>query len=402
MDGTGEHPCFGEPVEDLRDGSYFYSFDPASYPASVGDCRPTNANELPVCWNSLGASNTEQVTLHAVLCMLEVDRDADPIVRGCTTDPNLQDPRYFLVTLLARGEADCNDAGNDCKAETLIAEKIGSFGPGADAGSPNAPLTARTNVPLNGTVEIVPNPNGGGVGVPLSSRVNTNPNCPDTPADPITPVSGSYATCERHEYYQQDTLPEDFRCPSAQCSCSPSEDKMITYATGNDRVLGIDILPDDDFPCDLFHDTFRLTPEQIKGLAAAQPGHLLENCESLDENSKGFYWISGPSCTLRGQIGGPSKEEAVFLVSAATTTTVNSTAELFGVLMVTTVEDPDAEFTGNGGATIYGAAIMDADMKNFNGTFQIVYVDTLVDGAFETPLFGAVAGGWTDFHSAWR
>ena len=41
-------------------------------------------------------------------------------------------------------------------------------------------------------------------------------------------------------------------------------------------------------------------------------------------------------------------------------------------------------------------------MEHFNGTFQIVYVDVLVGGAFDIPLFGAIAGGWTDFHAAWR
>jgi len=45
---------------------------------------------------------------------------------------------------------------------------------------------------------------------------------------------------------------------------------------------------------------------------------------------------------------------------------------------------------------------MDATMEHFNGTFQIVYVDNLVNTAYETPLFGAVAGGWTDFHASWR
>mgnify|MGYP006961793442 CR=1 FL=1 len=119
--------------------------------------------------DSFRTRTTERVTLHALLCMLEVDRSKDPVVQGCTTNPALQDSRYFLITLLARGEADCD--GGVCNAEALVAEKIGSFGPGGNEGGPGAPLTARTSVPLSGTVEIVPNPNGGGVGVPVSVGV---------------------------------------------------------------------------------------------------------------------------------------------------------------------------------------------------------------------------------------
>jgi len=45
---------------------------------------------------------------------------------------------------------------------------------------------------------------------------------------------------------------------------------------------------------------------------------------------------------------------------------------------------------------------MDADMDHFNGTFQIVYLDNVVNKALDTGLFGAVQGGWTDFHASWQ
>jgi hypothetical protein len=164
--------------------------------------------------------------------------------------------------------------------------------------------------------------------------------------------------------------------------------------------MGVDIVIDPEFPCDLFEETFGMAWEDAKKLAASKPGHLLDDCSSLDENSEGFYWVSGPTCDLKDQVG--SKDNAVLLVSAASNTKVSAGAELFGVLMVTDKEDPAADFTGNGNATIYGAAVMDAEMEHFNGTFQIVYVDSLIEQAYDSPLFGAVAGGWTDFHAAWR
>lgn len=386
------HPCFGEPVDAFRAGSYFYEVG--------GD------NTLPLDPDSYSASGNEAVTTHALLCMLEIDRNADPIVQGCTTDPALQDRRYFLVTLLARGEADCDANGDNCLAEALIAEKIASFGPGASEGGPGAPLTARTNVPLSGTVEIVPNPNGGGVGVPISSWVNANSADSPDPYNscvlegaPISPVSGSYATCEAHEWYGVDMRPADYKCPTQQgCSCDRGKERMLTYAQGKVREMGPDIVIDDEFPCDLWQEFFARTWQEVKDMVPQD--HVLTNCDSLDESSEGLYWVSGTSCDLKDQIGGPTN--AVFLISAAANTSVSAGADLFGALMVTDKEVPTAKFTGNGHATIYGAAIMDGDMKNFNGTFQIVYVDTLVGLAFDTPLFGAIAGGWTDFHARWR
>ena len=94
----------------------------------------------------------------------------------------------------------------------------------------------------------------------------------------------------------------------------------------------------------------------------------------------------------------------MFLISAVADTKVSAGAEIFGVLFVTDVEvgTDQAEFTGNGHATVYGAVIMDAIMEHFNGTFQIVYVENLLELALDTGLFGAVAGGWTDFHESWR
>lgn len=388
LSGSGSDPCYGESIKALRDNTYYYSVDD-------GD-----TNILPLDPDNYSTSTGEKVTLYALLCMLEIDKTKDPIVQGCTTSTADQDSRYFMVTVLARGEGDCNN-GADCRAEALVSEKIGSFSPGAGDGGPGAPLTARTAVPLSGTVEIVANPNGGGTGVPISSWVNasTTSSCALT-GDAISPDSGSYTTCEAQEWYGVDIRPDDFKCPTNSCSCDPTQEKVLTYAQGADREMGPDIVQDPNFPCDVWQEFFAKTPEQVKDAIRTGGGEVLTDCSSLDENSEGVYWISGPECDLKTQIG--SENNAVFLISAASNTKVSAGAELFGALMVTDAEDQDAQFTGNGNATIYGAAIMDAEMDNFNGTFQIVYVDVLAKLAFDIPLFGPVAGGWTDFHAHWR
>ena len=45
---------------------------------------------------------------------------------------------------------------------------------------------------------------------------------------------------------------------------------------------------------------------------------------------------------------------------------------------------------------------MDGAMEHFNGTFQIVYIESLINQALDTGAFGAVQGGWTDFHASWE
>jgi len=394
------HPCFAESNTNLRNGSYYYSFaDATTSDDKFLPLKPTDLG-LDIAGGETPNPN-EQVELYALLCMLDLDRSMDPVVQGCTTTAAEQDERYFMVTLAARGEADCDNNGDNCNAEALISEKIGSFGPGGNEGGPGVPLTARTSVELSGTVEIVPNPNGGGIGVPISTWLNANPDpaC-NAPTDPADPVSGSWLTCERHEWYGVAEFPDDYQCPTANCSCSPTEDKLLSYRQGSDVNLGIDVVIDPGFPCDLFAYTFGIPKskwQDVRDLADAE--HQISDCSTLDENSAGFYWVSGADCDIAtNQVVG-SVDDPVFLVSAEDTAIHGV---LFGVLFVTDAENPNVEFKGNGHGTVYGAAIMEADMKQFNGTFQIVYVDAIVGGAFDTPLFGGVQGGWTDFHASWK
>jgi hypothetical protein len=398
---SGTHPCYAEPIEAYRNGSYFYSVD--------------GSIELPLDPSGLSSSPNDTATLHALLCMLDIDRTQDPIVQGCTTDPARQDSRYFMITMLARGEADCDDNGENCGAEALVAEKIGSFGPGGREGGPGVPLTARTAVPLSGTVNVVPNPNGGGLGVPISSWINarTDGSCA-LDADPISAESASYETCELHEWYGMDSFPTDYLCPGDKqpCRCKRGEDRLLSYTDkGNERIINFDVVPDENFPCDLFQYTFGIAKTDYKDVKALVPStNRLTGCSSLDENSAGWYWVSGAICDLPSQVG--SKDNPVFLVSAAKFTRANADSNFFGVLFVTDAEYADkgysctdraqCGFGGNGGATVFGAAVMDAEMRHFRGNFSIVYVENFVNAATSSGAFGSVAGGWTDFHPDWR
>jgi hypothetical protein len=380
--GSGTHPCYAEEIGALRDDSYYYSF--------------AGSTELPVDTNAIIPGTTEQVTVQALLCMPVIDLSAHPVVQGCTTDASLQDDRYYVISLLSRGEADC-DSGS-CTAEALLVEKIAGGSPGSGGGSPAVPLVTKSTFPPNGTAEIVPNPDGYGEGVAVSAWLNNNPSCP---ADPVMDAEGgSWATCEREEFYGVTKFPDDYACPWPACACKESENDKLLSDSGKPMVVNFDILMDEDFPCDLFLYMFGIekTPAAIaavKGMAT-----VIDDCSVLDENSTGIFWSEGAECNIKDRVG--SAETPVLLIAAATQTHFNAGAEIFGVVFATDAEDPAAELWVNGHATVYGQVIVDETLGKFQGTFQVVYLANVIEKALDQGAVGVMPGGWTDFHAAWQ
>jgi len=385
--GHGSHPCFGEAIPGQRAASYYYS---------VG-----GSTELPVNTDDIIPGTTEIVSVEALLCILEIkdDEDADIPVEGCAL---LNTPavaggdaggNYFMVTVLARGQADC--VGTNCNAEALISEQVSNFGATGGGKSPEVPLTTKSSFPPSGTAEVVPNPNAGGIGVPVSVWMNNNTCAGSTPADPS---SGSWATCEMHEWYGVDKKPDDMACSGATCSCTEAE--SLSFTDANTNKLGIDLVIDDAFPCDLFQFYFgipRDSYEVVKGYSK-----IISDCDSLDENSFGIYWVSGSTCTINSNTVVGSADAPVLLISAATTTRFNGGANFYGVLFVTDVEDAAAELHSLGTNTVYGSVINDAVLGAYNGTFQIVWAEDVSERAGNGGGLGSVLGGWSDFHKDWE
>ena len=390
--GYGSHPCYAESIEVLRDGAG--TLDVGSYYYSFG-----GSTELPVDTDAIIPGTTEQVAVQALLCMTVMDFSVDPgnpVVQGCTTDEDLQDDRYWVITLLARGEADCD--GGNCSAEALVVEKVAGTAPGSGGSAPAVPLTTKSTFPPKGTAEIVPNPNGAGVGVAMSAWLNNNSNCGAAPV--MTVDEGSWATCERENWYGVDAFPDDYACPTTNCKCDDAEGDKLLSDSGKPNGINFDIAIDDNFPCDLFQFVFDVDKDEagiakVKGLAT-----VITDCSTLDENSTGMFWVTGADCNIKVRVG--TAETPVLLISATTDTHFNAGAEIFGLVFVTDAEDPNAEFYVNGHATIYGAVIVDAILGKFNGTFQIVYLESVIEKALGKGGIGVMAGGWRDFHEYWQ
>jgi hypothetical protein len=390
---SGTHPCFGESNRAERESTYFYE---------VG-----GTTEVMLNTEDILPGNTEEVTVEALLCVLDVLDGEETPVRGCYMDPDnapnkttadvaegIADGTYFMVTLLARGEADCD--GTTCNAEALISEQVSNFGASAGGRSPAVPLTTKSSFPPSGTAEVVPNPNSGGTGVPISVWMNGNPGC-SADGSVIDPSSGSWATCEMHEWYGIDVMPDNFACPGT-CSCTTNE--SISNTMGSTDTLGIDLVQDEEFPCDLFQFYFgvpRSSYEIVKGYSK-----IINNCDGLGPNSFGIIWVTGTECRINAntQVGSP--EAPVMLISAASLTRLNGGANIYGTLFVTDVEDANATLDSLGTNTVYGSVIVDGTLGSYQGTFQVVWNENTSRKAGLGGGLGSVIGGWSDFHADWQ
>lgn len=377
--GRGSHPCYAESNLDRRAESYFYFHN--------------NSTELPLGTNDILPGTGEEVSVYALLCKLVLDEHATPPVQGCSRDPELADEYHYMVTLLARGRADCD--GDRCLAEALVAEPLANYGVLSGGNGPGVPLTTRTTWPPSGNAEIVPNPNAGGVGVPVSAWLNANTSCDG--AAIVDPGSGAWATCEMHEWYETDQVPENLVC-AGSCSCSDQE--SISYTHGTSDVIGIDMDFDPEFPCDLFTFYFGIPKSNYE--AVKSQAKVIDDCSQLGPNSYGTYWATGPTCHIAANTVIGSQHAPVMLISAASVTRFNGGTRIFGTFYLTDVEDPDAEVISNGNNTIYGAAILDGNIGAYTGTFQLIYVETVARIVAGTGGMGTLAGGWTDFHRDWE
>ncbi|MDT8319689.1 MAG: hypothetical protein RQ826_04110 [Xanthomonadales bacterium] len=382
LTGSGTHPCFAEPNVALRESGNLYYW---SYNGSLN---------LPVQADGLLPDGTQDVTVQALLCLINVGvtpQDCNPDPVG---DVAFVDGSRYLVTVLARGQADCGTAG--CGAEAVIREQVANFGGAAGGQAPAVPLTTKNMFPPSGAAEIVANPNGGGVGVPISVWMNGNSSC-TVDGSTINPSQGSWATCEAHEWYELEQIPDGVACPGS-CSCAFQE--SLSYTHGSDDILGIDLVQDTDFPCDLFQFYFgapRTNFEQVKGFAK-----VLTDCDGLGPHSSGIYWISGSKCDVGSNVVIGSPDAPVLLISAATVTRMAGGATIFGVLYVSDVEDITATFESQGNNIVYGQVILDAQFGTYNGTFQVIYNQNLITRVAGTGGLGNVLGGWSDFHpDAW-
>lgn len=262
-------------------------------------------------------------------------------------------------------------------------------------------------VDLGGSFTIVPNPNGGGPGVPVSAWVSETDS-----------GTGSWQTCQHGEYQDTGAVCIDTYDDSDSwkvCDCSEN-----LSDSGN---IGSDIVVDDatEFPYSPFAFVFQeyIDPSDplrddkvaeiktdIKSRAEAK-GKVISDCSSLSgppttvdgellaSLDEPLVWVTGNCSFPSGStviIG--SRDTPIILVVEGSIK-ANGTLDVFGLMV-----GLSDTFQLNGNTVVHGSAISDQPSDLTNGSYAQVYDESvferLGDGTLTTDI-SKVKYSWRDF-----
>lgn len=237
------------------------------------------------------------------------------------------------------------------------------------AGTPAAPLTVAGGMAVGGNFTVVANPNGGGLGVPLSIWTN----------DYVDLNNGSGQTCNQGDY-------------SGSCSANISQ-------AGSKQS---DIKDSDPaFPSDLVWYLFGENDNtagwsKIEGLAGDQ---IFNNCSSLGPTTTGIVIVDG-DCSPGTNIG--TQAAPVVLIIRDGSLTINGNRQLYGLVFAYSSHPATAttDIKLTGGAIVNGALASNFKLGQSNGTYDAKYDEAVLSNiktgaAFQT--LRQVPGSWRDW-----
>jgi len=234
-------------------------------------------------------------------------------------------------------------------------------------------ITVGGDITVGGAFTVGANPNGGGLGVPLSIWSSGE-----------VDLAGNGATCGLEELV------------GGYCSGSPYSDS--TFEAN-------DILEHDtSFPIDLFEHTFGIIKDNYQELK--DQAEILADCSSLPNTgidvTTGIFWIEG-SCAINQNSTVGSVDEPVIIIVEDGNIMLNGGATINGIvfaLEVTGVGGGDVSMIG--GSTVRGAFISDHSITNSSGTFNTRYdievLNKISTGtSSELSEVKIIEGSWKDF-----
>lgn len=333
----------------------------------------------------------------------------------------------YAIQLVSRGAVMSADAAATALPEALnsgvslaearatVTNLYGSFRLISDG--PEAPLIAANSVTMRGTFDIVPNPNAGGFGIPISIWT----------ASVIDP-NGTPKSCHIQEFLSSAQQASDvvvmdgvYTCDS--CSC-PREGS-ISYKDGGDFIKGNDIIDatgntqvtgQGNFPTDVFAYMFGVPKVDAAGNArwteVRDRATLLTGvgctsnpltpkcCSDLGVASTGLFWSTETDCAITAdQVGTP--RFPVMLVAEKGFT--ESADAFFGVIykFARPGDTNTYQLRVNGSGVIYGALVADTNsvVDKATGNFALVYSAEVMRNLVESPgllKLGPLPGTWTD------
>ena len=250
---------------------------------------------------------------------------------------------------------------------------------------------------LSGNFNVVPNPNGGGPGVPISVWAK----------DTLDTTGANWKTCDHGEFKDGTSVCMDTKGDGVSgddwgaCSCD------VERSNSTDVSEDIVTYPAADFPNSPFAYVFgddgtitaagQLTLEAEIQARAQATGLVLNDCDSLESDFSGLttsalVWING-DCDTGANANIGSRDKPIILVIDGDLT-INANSELWGIVVGL------AEFNLNGGPVIHGSAIADIEGDLTNGTYSQVYDESvfinLRDDTINTEIT-KMQYSWRDF-----
>jgi len=247
--------------------------------------------------------------------------------------------------------------------------------------SPDSAITVAGNITVGGAFTVGANPNGGGLGVPLSVWSNGD-----------VFLGGNGATCGLEEF------------DGGYCSGSPYSDSTFE---ANDILEDALVSDGGNFPNDLFEHTFGVSKANYQKLK--DQAEVLASCASLPNTgtdvTTGLFWIEG-DCTVNANKTIGSADEPVIIVVEDGDITLNGGATIYGIVFAfeTTQGTPGSggDVDMAGGSTVRGAFISDHSITNSSGTFNTRFDAQVLNNISEgtSPELSNVVlipGSWKDF-----
>jgi hypothetical protein len=302
-------------------------------------------------------------------------------------------PKSFLVStadnIIAVGTGQSDDASGEAIAQVAYVESAIII-PG------ELPPLMVPSGDLSGNFNIVPNPNGGGPGVPVSVWAK----------DSLNTAGANWKTCQQGEFQDGGVACMDIKgdgeTGDSWSACSCSAELSNSTNVGSDVVL----YPPDDFPTSPFAYVFGNNPSDTTEIAelkdevkarAQDTGLLLDDCSNIDtafaaETESPLVWVSG-NCDVNSSITIGSRSKPIILVVEGDVK-INASAEIWGLLVGL------SNFSLNGGPVVHGSAISEGPSDLTNGNYSQVYdkelFDKLKDDTTNTDL-AKVQYSWRDF-----
>jgi hypothetical protein len=283
-------------------------------------------------------------------------------VSGARADIVRVSTTVTLISLSSTGTS------KDGLASVTVSEQVLSYS--ILARTPDAPLIVNGGLDVSGKFIVVANPNGGGIGVPVSiwSR------------EVVDLAAGSGITCGQQEF------------SDGHCESSPYSGKGFKDADIVDSAPG--------FPDDLMEYLFNI-PQNAWAALRDEADQSLTDCSALGLNSLGLIWVDG-NCTLDGgKTVGAAGEPVILVVSDGDFimqggTTINGI--VFSFRKPGTATNFDLRMLD--GARVNGVVVSNHPMGGSSGSYHAVYDAQLlaqinVHDAFQR--IALVPGSWRDF-----